>query len=471
MSEALNLPGEESRRTYMPDDATFERDLNRRQQTANRWAWVYSLSTVIAVIVLIVLLGTLINRSFGVVISDTRIPPETLIPEGSAATTLEELTSEELIAVTAENISRGRMIALLRDEVLAVSNTEGFTDATVSSLFDEGAYPEDLAETSIRDLTAEQTAALIHSVQGDEYLLDLIIAEVVGYQLLETYNLDTLLFNNGLINAELETYRTGDPENNIAAYPTARRENKAWISLDFIQGPISSSAAVTGIQTALVGTVWVLAITVLVALPLGVGAAIYLEEYSEGGWVERLIETNIRNLAGVPSIVYGMLGLLLFVRVLSDFTGGRSILSGALTMSMLVLPVIIANAQEAIRAVPSSLREASYGMGATRWQTVSRTVLPSALPGIMTGLILSVSRAIGETAPLLFLAVSSISGNPSSPLDRFTVLPIQIFAWTQLPQAEWRNVAGAAIIVLLVVLLSLNATAILIRQRFSRRLI
>jgi phosphate transport system permease protein len=207
----------------------------------------------------------------------------------------------------------------------------------------------------------------------------------------------------------------------------------------------------------------------LIAFPLGVAAAIYLEEYSGKGWFQSVIQTNIANLAGVPSIIYGILGLAVFVRWMGAWTGGRSLISGALTIALLVLPVIIIAGQEAIRAVPGSIREASYGLGATRWQTVRHHVLPNALPGILTGTILGLSRAIGETAPLIMIgALTFIAFVPDGPRDAFTVLPIQIFNWASRPQDEFRNLAAAAIIVLLVLLLSMNAVAIWMRNKYRR---
>jgi phosphate transport system permease protein len=216
---------------------------------------------------------------------------------------------------------------------------------------------------------------------------------------------------------------------------------------------------------------------------LGVGAAIYLEEYATDNWINRLIRTNVNNLAGVPSIIYGMLGLAIFVRAMEPLTSGslfgmvdpttangRTILSAGLTLGLLILPLIIINAREAVRAVPRSLREASFGLGATKWQTIWHHVLPSAMPGVLTGTILAISRAIGETAPLVVVGASTfITVDPSGPFSKFTTLPIQIYQWTARPQDEFRNIAAAAIIVLLILLLSLNATAVLLRNRFSRR--
>jgi phosphate transport system permease protein len=208
-------------------------------------------------------------------------------------------------------------------------------------------------------------------------------------------------------------------------------------------------------------------LTAAISFPLGVGAAIYLEEYAPRSWITRLLQTNISNLAGVPSIVYGILGLAIFVR---SFGLGRSVLAGAATLALLVLPVVIIAAQEALKAVPRSLREASYGVGATKWQTIRYQVLPVALPGILTGTILSLSRAIGETAPLIMIgALTFIAFSPTSPMDPFTVLPIQIFNWAAKPQAEFHELAAAAIIVLLVVLLVMNAGAIVLRNKFQKR--
>jgi phosphate transport system permease protein len=237
------------------------------------------------------------------------------------------------------------------------------------------------------------------------------------------------------------------------------------------------------VRTALLGTLLIIAITIVIALPIGIGAAIYLEEYASDNGVNRMIQTNINNLAGVPSIIYGMLGLAIFVRAMEPITSGaifgytdpttangRTILSAGLTLSLLVLPVLIINVQEAIRAVPNSLREGAYGLGATKWQTIWHHVLPNAMPGILTGAILSISRAIGETAPLVVIgAATYITFDPDGPFSKFTTLPIQIYQWTSRAQGEYHNIAAAAILVLLTLLLSLNATAILLRNRYSRR--
>lgn len=246
-------------------------------------------------------------------------------------------------------------------------------------------------------------------------------------------------------------------------------DGAGWLTPGFFTEFPSRLPERAGIKSALYGTVWLMVLVALISFPLGVAAAVWLEEYAGKNWVQTVIQTNIANLAGVPSIVYGILGLAVFVRWMGFFTGGRSVLSGALTISLLILPILIIAAQEAIRAVPSSIREASYGLGATKWQTVRHHVLPNALPGILTGTILALSRAIGETAPLIMIgALTFIAFVPEGPRDAFTVLPIQIFNWASRPQDEFRFLAAAAIIVLLALLLSMNALAIWLRSRYRR---
>jgi phosphate transport system permease protein len=239
------------------------------------------------------------------------------------------------------------------------------------------------------------------------------------------------------------------------------------VDWDFITSFPSRHPEQAGIRAALLGTIYVVAIAGVVAFVLGVGAAVYLEEYAGRNRFARIVQLNIANLAGVPSIVYGLLGLEIFVR---SFGLGRSVLAGGLTLALLILPIIIITAQEAIRAVPPSIREASFGLGATRWQTVWRLVLPLAMPGILTGMILAVSRAIGETAPLIVMgALTFVPFAPDGLLSRFTVLPIQIFNWTSRPQAGFHEAAAAGIIVLLIVLLIMNAGAVILRNKFENR--
>ena len=222
-----------------------------------------------------------------------------------------------------------------------------------------------------------------------------------------------------------------------------------------------------GIRSALFGTLWIGGLTALFTFPIGTATAIYLEEYAPRNRLTQLIEVNISNQAGVPSIVYGLLGLAVFVFLLGM---GRVIIAGALTVTLLVLPLLIVAGREAIRAVPDSYRQGSLALGATRWQTVRHVILPSAMPGILTGTILAMSRAIGEAAPLLAISgLVFVTFTPVHPFERFTVLPIQIFNWVSRPQADWQHVTAAAIIILLLVLLSMNSVAILLRDRFQRR--
>lgn len=221
-----------------------------------------------------------------------------------------------------------------------------------------------------------------------------------------------------------------------------------------------------GIKPALVGSLWLLGLTALISFPIGVGAAVYLQELAPRNRFTSFLEVNVANLAAVPSVIYGLLGLALFVRALAL---GRSILAGSLTLVLLILPVIIVSAREALRAVPDSIRQGAYALGATEWQTVWRQTLPAALPGTMTGMILGLSRAIGETAPLIALgALTYVNFVPRGPMDRFTALPIQIFNWVSRPQTEYQNVAAAGIILLLMVLLAMNALAIYLRNKYER---
>jgi phosphate transport system permease protein len=238
------------------------------------------------------------------------------------------------------------------------------------------------------------------------------------------------------------------------------------LSWQFLTSYTSRRAADAGIYAALVGSMVVIMLTAAIAVPLGVAAAVHLEEYGGRGRISRLIEINIANLAGVPSIIYGLLGLGLFVRAMAM---GQSVLAGASTLALLVLPVVILSTREALRAVPGSLREGSYALGATKWQTIWHQVLPAAFPGVLTGLILALSRAIGETAPLVTIgALTYVPFAPDGIWSPFTVLPIQIFAWVSRPQASFAENAAAGILVLLGLLLLMNGTAIALRDRLQR---
>ena len=240
-----------------------------------------------------------------------------------------------------------------------------------------------------------------------------------------------------------------------------------WLDGQFIASVPSRNPGEAGIQSALIGSLWLMGLTALISVPLGVASALYLEEYARDGWFLRLIQVNIANLAGVPSVVYGILGLALFVRFAAL---SNSLLAGALTLSLLILPIIIISTQEALRSIPSGIRESAYALGATRWQVIYSHVLPMAAPGIMTGVILALSRAIGETAPLILVgALTFVPFVPQGALDQFTALPIQIFNWTARPQDEFRGLAAAAIVVLMILLFTMNLTAILLRNYFESR--
>ena len=307
--------------------------------------------------------------------------------------------------------------------------------------------------------------------QSDIYRI--LEERVIQPSVLASWSLTASLLRRDEI--ELEAL-TQHPEANLIWY--------RWLSMDFLTEPQSSVPEQAGVRTAILGSIWVVLITILVAVPIGIGTAIYLEEYASHSGLHRIIQTNIDNLAGVPSIIYGILGLAIFVRALEAITSGsalgvsdpttangRTVLSAGLTLALLVLPVVIINAQEAIRAVPKSLREAGYGLGATKWQVTWTHVLANALPGIFTGTILAMSRALGETAPLIVIGASTfITQDPTGPYSKFTVLPMQIYQWTSRPQAEFKHIAAAASLVLLALLLLLNGSAIYLRNRFSKTL-
>ncbi len=302
----------------------------------------------------------------------------------------------------------------------------------------------------------------------------MITTEIIQPEVLKSWYLYPSIFNRQEVALEAAT-----------DYPNADLKFKSWLSWDFVSSPQSSQPELAGVRTAIMGSLWVVFISILVAFPLGVSAALYLEEYANPNRrFNQIIQTNINNLAGVPSIIYGMLGLAVFVRFLEPITSGamfgavevgttangRTVLSAGMTLGLLGLPIVIIAAQEAIKAVPPSLREASMGLGATKWQTIWNHVLPNAIPGILTGTILTMSRVIGETAPLVVVGASTfITSDPTSPFSKFTTLPAQIYQWTTRPQDTFRNIAGAAIIVLLILLLALNAAAIYLRNHFSKR--
>jgi len=403
----------------------YDVNLTGRRRSGLLWHLSFQLATLFGVMALATLILNVINDSFGYVALEARVDPRTLTQQRVA---LADQSKEQLTALLQERLS-------------------------------SGAY---------RKLATERPFE--NRPRSDIY--QLVIDRVVRYEVLDTWTLWESLTSAGKIRTTTQL-----------EHPDAQLSFRSWLNPRFVTGAQTSEALTAGVRTAILGTLWTILFTILLAFPIGVGAAIYLEEYAGTTIVNRLIQTNINNLAGVPSIVYGILGLAIFVRTLEPLTSGsllgivdpttangRTVLSAGLTLGLLVLPVIIINAQEAIRAVPRSLRNASYGLGATKWQTTWHHVLPGALPGILTGTILAISRAIGETAPLVVVGASTaISLDPSSPFSKFTTLPIQIYQWTSRPQAEFRSLAAAAILVLLIMLLSLNASAIMLRNRYTRR--
>ncbi len=406
-------------------ESRFTDNLPARYRIGGIWRSIFLISTLTGIFFLSVLLMKVVNDSFGYIAVEYGVSPESIAVDGVP---IWELPQEDLVLLLQENVTPGRF------------------------------------KTLVKELPMEE--------RSRDDILAIIVREVIEPKVAQTWTLSESIFKKQEIVSTVE-------EN----YPDAELVFKAWLNWDFITSPQSSDPLYAGIRTAILGSIWLMGVAILFALPIGTGAAIYLEEFAGKNWLNGLIRTNINNLAGVPSIIYGILGLAVFVRALEPITSGavfgygdpsslngRTILSGGLTLGLLILPIIIINAQEALRAVPSSLREASYGVGATKWQTVWSHVLPNAIPGIMTGSILAFSRAFGETAPLVVIGASTyIIYDPESVFSKFTALPIQIYQWTSRPQDEFRNLAAAAIIVLLLLLLTLNAVAIFVRNRYSRR--
>lgn len=586
---------------YMPNDETFATRLQQRHQRGSIGKWFNFASIAIAIVALIALFANVANEAFGTVGIVNTIEPEVL----TDGRPLDALDNLELATILADNIG-GRLRVLIRDN-MSVVPVDAFTSSTVAEVVGDDAVDPAIADMLLKDIELEQQAQLMADYMSTSDLKRLVLIEVVEQQVIASYPLSDAIFNFDAISEEiigddLDQYKEtfgieGDLDVRIVRF-------YSWLDAEFISTPMSSTPALAGIRTALIGSIGLMLVVILVALPVGVGAAIYLEEYATDSFVNRLIETNVRNLAGVPSIIYGMLGLAIFVRALAPFTSGlmfqynfdvptpetvinnrlapifddglvfaddtisnetdlsdetigdiisiylkygtptmtmtgstdirelanamgdalntsvdvvevgaddthdieirgdyyafelpddvpvdretfdalmenlvrinafapngRTLISAGLTLVLLILPIIIINAQEAIRAVPYAIREASYGLGATRWQTIQNQVLPAALPGIMTGTILAVSRAVGETAPLIVVGASTfLLTDPTSPFAQFTAMPIQIYQWTARPQGQFADIAAAAIIVLLALMLTLNAIAILVRNRFA----
>ena len=456
---------ESQQSTPYPEGAALLAQINARHRRGLMMRLFFIAATISAILVLMALLYNVFNSAFGLVAVQNQIDPQTLVQSYAPDTPeakLAELPLDTQVAILKDNISAGLGRRLEREQLFYETKLV-FEDPQVMGTLCTGRGDETIP------------AACTLPPRDQENVYGLVLERVVVLEVIQTWPLVDSLLHREDIARELQQ-----------THPDAGLEFRSWLTADFLTNPQSSTPENAGVRTAILGSLWVILITVIFSFPIGVGAAIYLEEYAGDNRLNQIIQTNINNLAGVPSIIYGMLGLAIFVRTLEAFTSGaalgfipdsatangRTIVSAGMTLGLLILPIIIINSQEAIRAVPGSLRQASYGLGATRWQTIWYHVLPNALPGILTGVILAMSRAIGETAPLVVVGASTfITQDPSGPFSKFTVLPIQIYQWTSRPQDEFRNIAAAAIVVLLVLLLTLNASAVLLRNRYSKKMV
>ncbi len=426
MSNMFSTP-----RDIAAENRDNDKNLTDRRRAGMIWQVVFYISMTIAIIALITLLLNIFNSAFGYVAIVNTVEPEVLVEQVRPGSQVElaDLERDELLTILNENVRRGLIRAMNAEQPLADRSQQELVRLTV----DRVVIPR-----------VERSWRLWESISQRE-----------------------------------EIFRFA--EENI---PGSWVQFRSWVSFEFLTKDLSNIPENAGLRIPIRGSVMVILITILFSFPVGVGAALYLEEFAPDNRLNRFIQINIYNLSGVPSIIYGLLGLAVFVRILEPLTSGfvfgaiedhssangRTIISAGLTLGLLILPIIIINAQEAIRAVPQSLRDSAFGLGATRWQTVWHHVLPASMDRILTGTIIAVSRALGETAPLVVVGASAFLTNaPTSVFDKFTTLPIMIYRWTAYPQAEFRNLAAAAIIVLLVVLLSLNASAIIMRDRIAKK--
>lgn len=466
---STELPGPGTQ-DWFPADREFDRLLQRRTRKAQASQLAFLSALIIAVLALATLLYSIINDAFGLVAIVNENNPEDVVAEAGydpATVNLEDLTKDQLVTLLEGAVSTNVGRRLEREQRF-------YDDRYV---FEDQAVYEELC-------ASDPVEGCSRGARSKADVFDLVLERVVVPDVIAAEELVPSILAPGAFEEEIVQAFVDSPER-FPDYTAdqVRFEWRSWVSTAFIRSSASATPEVAGIRTAALGTLWIAAITILFAVPVGVGAAIYLVEFAKPSRFNDFIQTNINNLAGVPSIIYGMLGLAVLVRTFEPVTSGdvftsgnppsengRTVLSAGITLGLLVLPIIIISAQEALKAVPNSLRQAGMGLGATKWQTVRSQVLPVALPGILTGVILSVARAIGETAPLIVVgAASFITADPTGPFSKYTAMPIQIFQWTSLPQAEWRHLAAAAIIVLLVILLVLNATAVILRNRYSTR--
>ncbi len=411
-------------KTTFPEPA-FVDTLKKRHRNGKLWKNGFMASAVIGIVLLFILAASIINDGFGYVVIVNEVEPLSLSLDGVA---VDRLSAESLRVVLTGQLPPRRLRALEREKPLA-------------------------------DLDRDA-------------LYEIAVSEIIKPHVTKSYTLGDSLFAKKAILEEIKT-----------EFPDGILEFRSWVSAKFLMRGQSGDPMLAGVRTAVIGSLLTILLTLVVAFPLGVGAAIWLEEYAGDNWLNQVIRVNIYNLAGVPSIIYGMLGLAVFVRFLEPITSGamfgmssggeslngRTILSAGLTLAILILPVIIINAQEALRAVPQTLRHSGLALGATKWQTIRHHVLPACMDRILTGTVLAVSRALGETAPLIVVGASTfLTHDPTSVFSKFTTLPIQIYQWTSRPQGEFHNLAAGAIIVLLALMLSLNAFAVIARNRMRK---
>lgn len=466
---SVATPVDERPGDLFPDEEEYRVLLDRRRRRGRFAAAGFMFALVVAVVALATLLYTVINDSFGMVAIVNQQNPESVVESlgYSASTDVSDLTKDELVGLLQASVTSGVGRRLERDQRF-------FEDRLVFE--SEAKWDEVCAGV-------EAPGGCTGGPRSRTDIAALVQERVIQPDVIASYDLVPSLLNPAAFQAGvIEAFETTPARFGEYTVDQVRFEWRAWLNLDFLLRPSNATAEIAGIRTAILGSTWLVVITLLFAVPVGVGAAVYLVEFARPSRFTEMVQTNVSNLAGVPSVIYGMLGLAVLVRTFAPLTSGslfldqppsengRTILSAGITLGLLILPVIIIAGQEALRAVPNSLRQAGMGLGATRWQTVRSQVLPVALPGILTGTILAVARAIGETAPLIVVgAASFITADPSGPFSKYTALPIQIFQWTGLPQEEFRNIAAAAILVLLVLLLMLNGTAVVLRNKYSRR--
>lgn len=451
-----------------PTEVEYRKLLDRRTRRARVFQVLCLLALTTAVVALATLIYTIVNESFGwVAIVNAREPEEVVADLGfdPAEVTLAEVPYDDLVDLLVATIPTGVGRRLEREQRFYEDRLLFEPAASWDALCASEGAPSGCTAPS-RDHAS---------------VLALVQERVIVPDVIASYDLvPSLIDPDGFTRRLEEGFAAGRfPDIDI---DRVQIEWRNWFNPTFVRTPASSIPELAGIRTAILGSAWLVLITIGFAVPVGVGAAIYLVEYAKPSRFNSFIQTNIYNLAGVPSIVYGMLGLAILVRALEPVTSGavfaagaapsdngRTILSAGITLGLLTLPVVIISAQEALSAVPNSLRNAALGIGATRWQMVRSHVLPAAMPGILTGTILAVARAIGETAPLILVgAASFITVDPTGPFSKFTALPIQIFQWTSYPQEEFRNIAAAASLALLLLLLLLNAGAVILRNRYTR---